>query len=928
MACDGSEVTVQTVNNVYSVIWLQIEEIYDGCGDQNVLIEYTKGCILIPHVETEVAKITYKGSSPCGAGQKIMVHVNSSRIRPIEVPYRAQLLQGLGFHISPPAMAFVTESTGRAAGDLILGESTDGAQGGQGMDKSTFLSARFRKIQLVADLSSQMLDGGLLTEYGKLFLGFLLLALLLGILVFFRMFVHDTVLPTLSGEQVKSGSHRKSSSWMSHLLGSRYRDRWSKIWGFGALESVGEGLKASILSALGRKDCIKSSSQLTLPHIRVKLSDPSVGLPQTTKSSGGGGLSSTKQPGLGAAHQGGRKGSADRKHNAVSRLDQPRNGKAVMEAVEECLPVSMVEPATSSGKQPRKSKCPKEDVNPATPTILIEASTSDDRDCVQKHTSKAPVAELSLAPGSPAADPRKTGMTPFRNSLAQKAQPVSPREKTKRKKKRGQGTSKQDSGTNLGANGGISPASPASPATPASPPQPVSPLSSNASYSSSSHALLGHIPLTTPPMKLKVSGAEERDTTLALLGNPDAYSPLDSNPAPAFVRPESLSVDVASNALRQMAQAKGADLSWQASPKMDSGTGKRANNNEWVSVARKNVPNSGFAKGDDIEDGGHSYRGSNRTHKTGNSRKPSGSNVPALTPSASFPGRTSQGTQWNIPGVERNNPMDITGSPIVPPPVIAPSLRAPGAKITKQCSNNVAPVNDGWGRLGFTTKPEGNFADKEKETGSTGTGYPADTLSGQSSGELMYDIWGNHFGDLSHCSSHLQQNGFLAGLEKEGDPIRGFHRQLVPEHSESLLGGDMSPTQALFSSFSGFFSDVSPLGLEQSHPSSLATVNESVGPGNGPPGFADRTSAVVPNFGTICQGSSSSGTSAANVKSRVRVPYSPPMSCVSSTPFSPSNTPTAAKALSPHSDGMFCSFWSNSSDNLQERAPSRVPSPM
>lgn len=272
--------------------------------------------------------------------------------------------------------------------------------------------------------------------------------------------------------------------------------------------------------------------------------------------------------------------------------------------------------------------------------------------------------------------------------------------------------------------------------------------------------------------------------------------------------------------------------------------------------------------------------------------------------------------------------MDITGSPIVPPPVIAPSLRAPGAKITKQCSNNVAPVNDGWGRLGFTTKPEGNFTDKEKETGSTGTGYPADTLSGQSSGELMYDIWGNHFGDLSHCSSHLQQNGFLAGLEKEGDPIRGFHRQLVPEHSESLLGGDMSPTQALFSSFSGFFSDVSPLGLEQSHPSSLATVNESVGPGNGPPGFADRTSAVVPNFGTICQGSSSSGTSAANVKSRVRVPYSPPMSCVSSTPFSPSNTPTAAKALSPHSDGMFCSFWSNSSDNLQERAPSRVPSPM
>jgi len=430
-------------------------------------------------------------------------------------------------------------------------------------------------------------------------------------------------------------------------------------------------------------------------------------------------------------------------------------------------------------------------------------------------------------------------------------------------------------------------------------------------------------------MKLKVSGAEERDTTLALLGNPDAYSLLDSNPAPAFVRPESLSVDVASNALGQMAQAKGADLSWQASPKMDSGTGKRANNNEWVNVARKNVPNSGFAKGDDIEDGGHSYRGSNRTHKTGNSRKSSGSNVPALTPSASFPGRTSQGTQWNIPGVERNNPMDITGSPIVPPPVIAPSLRAPGAKITKQCSNNVAPVNDGWGRLGFTTKPEGNFADKMKETGSTGTGYPADTLSGQSSGELMYDIWGNHFGDLTNCSSHLQQNGFLAGLEKEGDPIRGFHRQLVPEHSESLLGGDMSPTQALFSSFSGFFSDVSPLGLEQSHPSSLATVNESVGPGNGPPGFADRTSAVVPNFGTICQGSSSSsGTSAANVKSRVRVPYSPPMSCVSSTPFSPSNTPTAAKALSPHSDGMFCSFWSNSSDNLQERAPSRVPSPM
>lgn len=882
---------------------MQIEEVYEISGDAKVSIEFERGLVLGPLIETEVAKITYEGledrvlsvpcnSHPCEVGQRIMVRTNSTIHGLIGIPYKApyrglSLLEGL--ECSPPSMGFVTESTGGVG----------------------------------ANLSSHMLEVGTLTEYGKLFLGFLCCALLLGILVFFRMFVQDTVLPTLAGEPGK-GTQRKGIGGRSPLLGaaqSRNRDRLSKLRGLGAFAAVADGIAAILGSESGEKDCSKSSS---LPHIRVKVpNSPLATLPQMTKSNGGG--FGIKDSGSGGLHGGARKG----KPNGAARSDYSRNVKVAAEQPDEEVPVSIMAPLSAAGaKQAKTSKPLKPAVSPGNPSLFEQGST--EHEDVQQHGVPAPTPISGLVPESPVRGPQKTGTTPFRNALAQKSQPFSPRsqnserEKSRRKKKRGQGNMmQQDSRSSLSSGAHTSP--PASPATPASPSRPVSPLSSSDGHSISSFSDQSSV------SSASLSPTSKRATTLKILANEG-----EPNTVPAFLRPETLSVDVASTALRQMAQAKIADITWQVPAKRDIGTGNRGNSNEWVAVGKKNSPYIGIAKGGDIEDGVQRTRVSSRVHRSSNTRGQSGCGTPALTPSATFPRSTSRMTGWNLPAKEYNKVGTVSGSSKLPAPAIAPSLRAPGARITKQSGSQIIPssdsANEGWSSLGFTANPElRSVLTSEKEVGAGSPRHSGGSILGQSSEELLYDIWGNHFGNLSHCSIHPEQENFPAVLEKEGDPVlSSFHRLLVPEHSESFFAGsafagDMSPAASCpISPFSGFFSEVSHLGSDQSRPSSPAYANELPGHSHAPP--ADQTNTVVPKLGVIGQ-VANNATLVANVKPRARVPYSPPMGGAS-TVFSPRvNTPTAmSSSSSPRTGELSCSFWSTGCSNLQERVPSPIPS--
>lgn len=867
---------------LWCCLLLQVEEIYEVPGDPRIAIDYEKGCILQPGVETEVANITFSGqnqpheSVACRRPQKIVVRTNSTIGHLVEVAYRAIVLQCLD---SPPAMAFVTGSTGRPVGGDLRGHT------GQG----------------ITDL---------LMDY-KLFMGLLICVLILCALVFFQVVVNDTELPTISGDLGKGGAcHRRSNSRVSPFI--KKRDKLLKMWGWGALATVIDGIWAAFGSTLWSKDCSTSNPDYSLPRsvTPAAQTSPAQTASPSPKSTAG-------ASGSGASQAGGRKGSSDRKNNGAAKADQTRNGK---ETGNGGLPVTTKDPShhPPSVKQPKSSKFLRSENASTKHSSFMESSV--DADCVVKEAPPQEIEPIQTIAGPTTTDSsiKESSKNTFSSvPVAQKTtQPVSPRappverEKRRRKKK----SVRHDVAANLGT---ASPASPASPVTPSASTWPVSPPSpekkSDQSTASLSPRSSGSVDLAdaAPLPKLKVKVLHSLKAT-----NPAPESPRRNN--------------VASTSLQQQQQQQQPRLQGKAADhrkplERGPGVGKRSNFTEWAAIARKKAPN----KGPEVADGSQSYRASRNSHRGGNSYAVSEDGPGAcFTTSASFPRLSSrQGGGWVNPPCEFGigERIDSFDTSIVPPPAIAPALRAPGAKITKPAATS----EPGWTSLGFTANPE-LFDDRiDRDLIS---GAPWHPLSGQSSGELVYDIWGNHFGNLSQCSSNPESSQL--GFEKEVDPVSGFHRLLVPEHNNNHhhpeilfagtgFAGDMSPTaQALYASFSGFFSEGSTLGLDDSRPGSPACVHDlpdQLYPIDVPASSSSKLGFASGQAGT-CQG---------NVKPRVRVPYSPPMGCVaaasaafSTSVFSPLSTPTAVSSSSSSAAKSSCSFWAHDNSKLPERVVS------
>jgi len=217
-------------------------------------------------------------------------------------------------------MAFVTGSIGRTVEDL------GGFHTGQG----------------ITDL---------LMDY-KLFMGLLICGLVVSVLIFFQVVVHDTELPTISGDLGKGGCHRRSNSRISPFI--KKRDKLLKMWGWGALATVVDGIWAAFGSTLWSKDCSTSNPDYNLPR-SVTPAAQSATTPSPKSSTGGAAGTS----GSGTPQAGGRRGSSDRKNNGAAKADQTRSGKGNTETGTGGLPVTTKDPShhhPSSVKQPKSSK--------------------------------------------------------------------------------------------------------------------------------------------------------------------------------------------------------------------------------------------------------------------------------------------------------------------------------------------------------------------------------------------------------------------------------------------------------------------------------------------------------------------------------------------------------------------------------------------
>lgn len=882
---------------------VQVEEIYEVTGDPRIAIEYKKGCVLLPGSETEVANITYRGLNQphalnaCSSSQKIMVRTNSTIGHLMEISYRAVVLPC----VDPPALAFLPESTGRVIGDLV------GFHAGQG----------------ISDL---------IMDY-RLFLGLLFCGLMVGVLLLFQVVVRDSVLPTSSGDLSIVGSHRRSSSRGSPFM--KRRDKLLKMWGWGALATVVDGLWVAFGSAIWRKECNASSADYSLPRsVSPAQTSTQTGV-QATKATGGDAVSAP-----GTMQAAGRKGGSDKKHSNAAKADQARNSKGNIDTANSSLPMTTKDSHhhPQSIKQPKTSKYLKPESSNAKHTICMECPAEDAESVVKEviasdEPRKSIEAVMCAQDTGPSGEP-SLKETP-KEEVTLKTQPVPPpeqpslpneREKRRRKKKQG----KHDVAANLGTSGGASPGSPASPvmisssAWSVSPPSPSDSTPTKSTSSTSDQLIV--------PLSPKNSGSVEQadPTHLPKLKVKVLNSLKTTNSAPVRSVTGSPRPNVSSAPVQQQPRQQGkvADARKQPAVERSSGVGgKKSSNSEYVARHPRKTPVPGHNKGVDSTDGGHSYRGSRYSHREGNAFAVSEDGPAALTSSASFPCRNSRLGGWtnNSPfefGVgERINSVDV-----VPPPAIPPTLRAPGARISKQVST-VEPFSSlsnatsaGWSSSSFTASPDLHDGRLDQDPRPGSPWHSISSLSEQSSGELVYDIWGNHFGNLSQCSSQNDSSFLGTGCDKqEVDSISGFHRLLVPDHlhfeplfSGSLTGGfagDISPTaQALYeSSFSGFFSKGSTLALEDHSRPTTPPASE----------LPDQLYSDSPRAKFSKLSSSTVGTFAA--KPRVRVPYSPPMGCVTSTFSSPLSTPTAASQAA-MTKAPSCSFWAHENSKLPERA--------
>ncbi|KAL3676419.1 hypothetical protein R1sor_026367 [Riccia sorocarpa] len=622
-------------------------------------------------------------------------------------------------------------------------------------------------------------------------------------------------------------------------------------------------------------------------------------------------------------------GGGDKKAH-VARVDVLQ-AKVAPEPLDEVIPVQPVKQAPAL-KSPKQGSCKD------TTSSGSEKQAEGDGP-LQKCPPPALTLPLNsgLMIGSSLGSPRKGNQftTQYRQVTSPKSQPLSPSqpaaassEKGKRKKRRNNAV-KLDP-ISKGRSGSSSPSSsPASPATPASPSRPVSPLHQPELPPAglSNPKSLGGARVT-PLSKLDVD-VERRGQTAR---HSSGVIKEPANP-PVYRRNDNLSVDIASTALREMAKAT--DLSWSTLSGRGSRSageknyqvtmGSRGTSKDWATVARKATAEPVTGKGDAPGDVGWDRR-------TWISNGNGGSCLagPVLTSSATFPRRYDRGSGWNAPASvddehEWLKPAapGVFSSHMVPVSTMPPAARAPGAKIGKSIPESISMENGGGRDLGW-----GSLGGKYGQDGSTSWGEileekPSQGL-GRNSDGLVYDIWGDHFGEISRCST--QQTGSAVPLARnvpyQNPPSVETTSSFFSSYAQpSFPGTDTRVQSPLSGSSSGFsvFSQAQDLGPVEtfSTSSTLYGVQRAAIPRQS--AFPDYYSTA--NYGntrTVHQGQGFS-TSLPGSPRKARAPYSPPLGpSPMSTEYSPVVNPDVPPA------DTSCSFWSSS--NLQEAFTSAVQS--
>ncbi|KAG6543642.1 hypothetical protein Mapa_014825 [Marchantia paleacea] len=623
-----------------------------------------------------------------------------------------------------------------------------------------------------------------------------------------------------------------------------------------------------------------------------------------------------------------RKGVVEKK-NHVTRLNGLQ-AKVAPEPLDEVISAPVKQ--TSASNSPKCGAC-----NNSSSTC----SEQGEVECPQQKGSLPLALTLplnsSIVTRSSVRSPRKGNqLSQYRQVLSPKSQPLSPsqshssslcgieKEKGKRKKRRSNVGAVKPEFVSKGRSGSSSPSSsPASPATPASPSRPISPLhhpEMQASVPSLSAGLpnskvLGGSRATsvTPLSKLDVD-VERRGPT----GR--SGSGITKEPAnPPYRRSESLSVDVASTALREMAKAT--DLSWstlsgRVNKSVDKSKeeiiGKRGASKDWVTVARKATNGEPVTrKGDVPDDGGLDGRACVRNGGYGG---------PVLTPSATFPRIYNRGSGCSVPeNVEDEHEWlkpAVCSSPLVPVSTMPPAARAPGAKIAKplaDCENMNLDrgVRDiGWRNGGGDyTQDEctrwKDIFDKKAPT----------SLSGLNSDGLVYDIWGDHFGEISRCST--QRTASIRPLARDvayqSLPMVDTTSSFFSSYAQpSLPGTDswmQSPSSGVSCGFS-IFSQTPDVGHVETFklPSTLYSSPKPALPRQSV--LSDMSTANYGPARAAIQGQGVSGSFPDSPR-KARAPYSPPLGL---SPLSNDLSPLAAHEVTATDNS--CSFWSSS--NLQE----------
>ncbi len=230
---------------------------------------------------------------------------------------------------------------------------------------------------------------------------------------------------------------------------------------------------------------------------------------------------------------------------------------------------------------------------------------------------------------------------------------------------------------------------------------------------------------------------------------------------------------------------------------------------------------------------------------------------PSLSISASFPAYSARSpeTKQNLsvdPALKKSN---IT---------IAPSCRAPGAKITKQSlrthESHVVTHNKTNTNKFATT-----------EGGVHGLGIEDSNL---------YDIWGEHFGEVGRFTTQQQQNGF-AHMEKSS----GLNKLLVSRNAGSLFSNPVFESLETSTSSEAGSTHVSAIRLMPQQLASFSVYSEasSLGPVSSKPTHPLQIAETgvlktsMPDSSKQCLTTDSIRSGYIAKPARMPAPYKPPM---------------------------------------------------